>query len=266
MTFNNGVLHIVDTFLIPPLDLTVSSPSFNLTSAPAAFIAAPSILTDYVNVAEDLTIFAPNNNALQSIASSFASMTVQDFTALVEYHIVPSNTTVYYSANLPNGAVAQNGSVYNTTTLTTLQGGNLTVTFVANSLFVNQARVIQQDLLLSNGVLHIIDSVLDPNATGVAANPQNPGPVQVIPGSSIPGNQLPFTTDLPTSTSILFSLVTPTPTMADNGSAETGAGSAATSTEAGPLSTSKGWGEKVEVGTGGTGIVLGALIWVLGFI
>ncbi|MCJ1436384.1 hypothetical protein MMC27_005763 [Xylographa pallens] len=266
MTFNNGVLHIVDTFLIPPLDLTASSPSFNLTSAPAAFIAAPSILTDYVNVAEDLTIFAPNNDALQSIASSFASMTVQDFTALVEYHIVPSNTTVYYSANLPNGAVAQNGSVFNTTTLTTLQGGNLTITFVANSLFVNQARVIQQDLLLSNGVLHIIDSVLDPNATGVAANPQDPGPVQVVPGSSIPGNKLPFTTDLPTSTSILFSLVTPTPTMTANGSSETGDGSAATSTVAGPLSTSKGWGERVEVGTGGTGIVLGALIWVLGFI
>ncbi|MCJ1319975.1 hypothetical protein MMC15_005311 [Xylographa vitiligo] len=266
LTFNGGVLHIVDTFLIPPLDLTASSPSFNLTSAPAAFIAAPSILNEYVNVAEDLTIFAPNNNALQSIASSFASMTVQDFTALVEYHIVPSNTTVYYSANLPNGAVAQNGSVYNTTTLTSLQGGNLTITFVANSLFVNQARVIQQDLLLSNGVLHIIDSVLDPNATGVAANPEDPSPIQVVPGSSIPGNMLPFTTDLPTSTSILFSLVTETPTMTANGSAETGDGSAATSTTAGPLSTSKGWSERVEVGTGATGVVLGALIWVLGFV
>ncbi|MCJ1398299.1 hypothetical protein MMC11_001496 [Xylographa trunciseda] len=266
VTFNNGVLHIIDTFLIPPPDLTTSSPSFNLTSAPAAFIAAPSILNDYVNVAEDLTIFAPNNAALQSIASSFSSMTVQDFTALVEYHIVPSNTTVYYSANLPNGAVSQNGSIYNTTTLTTLQGGNLTITFIANSLFVNQARIIQEDLLLSNGVLHIIDSVLDPNVTGVAANPENPAPVQVVPGSSLPGNMLPFTTDLPTSTSILFSLVTPTPTMTANGSEATGGGSAATSTGSGPLSTSKGWGERVEVGTGGTGIVLGALIWVLGFI
>ena len=266
MPFNNGVLHIVDTFLIPPLDLTSSSPSFNLTSAPAAFIAAPSVLANYVDIAEDLTIFAPNNDALQSIASAFPSMTVQDFTALVEYHIVASNTTVFYSANLPNGNVAQNGSIYNTTTLTTLQGGNLTVTFVANSLFVNQARIIQKDLLLSNGVLHIIDSVLDPNATGVAANPEDPAPVQVVAGSSVPGNMLPFTTDLPTSTSILFSLVTPTPTMTANGSAETGDGSAATSTAAGPLSTSKGWGERIEVGTGGTGIVLGTLIWVLGFI
>lgn len=161
--------------------------------------------------------------------------------------------------------MAQNGSVYNTTVLKSLQGHNLTITFTDNSLFVNQARIIQQDLLLSNGVLHIVDSVLSPNATDVAANPADPAPVQVIPGSSISGNQLPFTTDLPTSTSILFSLVTATPTSSGiNGSAETGAGSATSSTgSSGPMSTSKGWGDRVEVGTGGTGLVLGAMIWIL---
>ena len=64
---------------------------------------------------------------------------------------------------------------------------------------MNQARIIQGDLLLANGVMHIIDSVLNYNASGVQPNPQLPTAAAIIPGSALPDNQVPFTTDLPTS-------------------------------------------------------------------
>ena len=104
--------------------------------------------------------------------------------------------------------------------------------------------------------------MLDPNATNSVPAPQPTAttPVQVLPGTAL-GNTLPFTTAIPSSTSVLFSLVTATPSE----SVVTG-GSAASSTGSGALHSSKGAGERVEVGRGGTGMVLGILVWVLGFL
>ena len=45
--------------------------------------------------------------------------------------------------------------------LTTVQGGNLTIT-TAGGVKVNGANVIQTDIECSNGVIHVIDAVLIP--------------------------------------------------------------------------------------------------------
>ncbi len=73
-------------------------------------------------------------------------MSGHELAKVLDYHIVNGSNFVGYSSNLPNGTV-----------LKSLQGGNLTVTFASNSIFVNSAKVIQQDLLISNGVLHVLD-------------------------------------------------------------------------------------------------------------
>ena len=255
-------MHIIDTVLIPPQDFTTSAPAFNLSSTPGAFFAGPPILEQYTDIATSLTIFAPNNDAFQKIASSLSSLQIQDLTALLEYHIIPSNSTPYYSSNLPNGLPSPNdpNAVNNHTELTTLQGEKVSITFAYNSLFINQARVVQSDLLLSNGVLHIIDSVLSPNVSNAQADPLAKGPIQVVSGSATGG--LPYTEALPTSTSVLFNYVTPTPT--DSGSIQTGGRS--TTTSGRPQSSSQGLGDRVQVRTAEMGWLLGAVVWVLGFL
>jgi hypothetical protein len=64
---------------------------------------------------------------------------------VLTYHVV--NGTVGYSSSLENG-----------TTLQTLNGGDLTITVGEDgSVWVNSARVVVPNVLVANGVVHVID-------------------------------------------------------------------------------------------------------------
>lgn len=213
-------------------------------------------MTDFLEESPNLTFFVPNNNAFQNLGTTLSTMSPGDLKTLLSYHIVNSSAFpgVAYSAKLLNGTV-----------LPSLQGGNLTITFASNSLFVNQARVIQQDLLLANGVMHIIDSVLNYNASGVQPNPQLATAAAIIPGSALPDNQVPFTSDLPTSVTSFAGAAVST----DPGSAATSSDSSAAATttydgHASSTPTKKGAGTTLEArGLWMIG-VLGSLVVVFG--
>ncbi|KAL8927421.1 MAG: hypothetical protein Q9172_001352 [Xanthocarpia lactea] len=185
LAFKGGIVHVIDNFLVPPQNFIQTVPQFNLTAAGGA--VENTSLADYVNTNQDLTIFVPRNAAFQALGETLQSMPSSQLQRLLNYHIVNS-TTVGYSSNLPNGTI-----------LRTRSGQNLTITFASNSLFVNQARVIQQDLLLSNGVMHVLDNFLDPDAPSVTANPEIPTAAPLIRGTSLSENLVPFTSFLPTS-------------------------------------------------------------------
>jgi len=72
---------------------------------------------------------------------------VTDLTDVLTYHVVAGK---YMAAD-----------VVTLTYLTTLQGGNLTIT-VLNGVKINSANIILTDIECSNGVIHIIDAVLIP--------------------------------------------------------------------------------------------------------
>ncbi|KAL8870881.1 MAG: hypothetical protein Q9174_003175 [Haloplaca sp. 1 TL-2023] len=185
LRFIGGIVHVIDTFLIPPQNFIQTVPQFNLTAAGGAIEKAS--LSSYVNTRPDVTLFVPANTAFQAIGETLELMPSEQLQRILNYHVV-NGSTVGYSANLPNG-----------TTLRTRTGQNLTITFASNSLFVNQARVIQQDLLLTNGVMHVIDNFLDPDAPSVTANPEIGTAAPLIQGISLSENVVPFTSFLPTS-------------------------------------------------------------------
>lgn len=133
---------MIDTFLIPPQSFINSAVQFNATAAGGAMTKAQ--LNDELDNTRDVTVFAPSNAAFQKIGSSLANMTVEELGQVMRYHIV--NGTVWHSSSLTNN-----------TQLQTAQGNKLTVRTAGNSVYVNSAQVIQQDLLLSNGILHVID-------------------------------------------------------------------------------------------------------------
>lgn len=91
-----------------------------------------------------MTILAPTNGAFAAIANLVGTLSTQQLTAILTYHVV--NGTVGYSTALSNGA-----------TLTTLQGGMLRVTVNGANIFINSAKVVTPDVLVSNGVVHVID-------------------------------------------------------------------------------------------------------------
>ena len=70
-------------------------------------------------------------------------------TAILTYHVVPGKL-------LAADVVKQNS-------LKTVQGGSLRVSVKAGSnVLVDNARLVKTDILCSNGVIHVIDSVVLP--------------------------------------------------------------------------------------------------------
>ena len=107
---------------------------------------------DFVNYASftpDMTFFVPNSaDALTAFNNMPGNISAADLTALFDYHIVPNN--VFYSSDFVNGTV-----------LTTTQGSNVTITTVGNDTYVNDAKIVERDYMVVNGVIHTIDSILD---------------------------------------------------------------------------------------------------------
>ncbi|KAL8738549.1 MAG: hypothetical protein Q9181_000656 [Wetmoreana brouardii] len=259
LRFTGGIVHVIDTFLIPPQNFIQTVPQFNLTAAGGAVENAS--LADYLNTHPDLTVFVPQNAAFQALGSTLESLPSQQLQRILNYHVVNSST-VGYSSNLLNGTI-----------LRTRSGQNLTMTFTSNSLFVNQARVIQQDLLLSNGVMHVIDNFLDPDAPSATANPQLPTAPPLIQGTSLSENVVPFTSFLPTSvTSFNTASATPTGTfgVSDIGKGTSGFGTASASATSMHTSTKKkSAAEKVEsprTALTVAGGLLSALCWTIGLL
>ncbi|KAL8695024.1 MAG: hypothetical protein Q9218_000392 [Villophora microphyllina] len=261
LAFTGGIVHIIDTFLIPPPNFIQTVPQFNLTAAGGAIEKAS--LADYVNTHLDITLFVPNNAAFQALGSTLQSMPSQQLQRILDYHIVNSST-VGYSSNLPNGTV-----------LRTRAGQNLTITFASNSLFVNQARVIQQDLLIANGVMHVIDNFLSPDAPSATANPELPTAPPLIQGTSLTDNVVPFTSFLPTSvTSFDTNSATPTSSfgVSDIGKGTTAFATGTTGASASSTHTSskkKSKGERVQIPRlklMWAGSLLITLCWLLGLL
>jgi uncharacterized surface protein with fasciclin (FAS1) repeats len=98
------------------------------------------------------TLFAPNDAAFAKLPEGELGALMANKTMLSEvltYHVVPGKVM---SANLSNGMI-----------LPTVQGENLTVTIIDDSpVMINDANVVQPDVVVKNGVIHFIDTVLIP--------------------------------------------------------------------------------------------------------
>ncbi|KAJ8114192.1 hypothetical protein OPT61_g3872 [Boeremia exigua] len=224
VNFTGGVIHVIDRFLVLPETVSDTLTSANLTGLRGALNATD--LLEAVDTIPDVTIFAPTTQAFSDIGSVLANASTEDIANILTYHVV--NGTVGYSSGIENGTV-----------LTTLNGQNLTITIgEGGRIFVNSARVTIADVLIANGVVHVIDEVLNPgNAT--IANPDDEEGEGAFPGAT-PVSELPFTSGQPT------------PTTSISGEATSAAAPGASS------STSAGAAAPMKTGAVGMGALLGA--------
>lgn len=146
-----GIVHIIDT----PLKLPVAAVNAISDARLSFFI---SILTrggylsratnQYVHDildSTDVTYFIPNTaSALENFTAKATVWQEDDFKRGFQYHVIPKS--VGYSDNLKNG-----------TSFTTVEGSNFTITKLGKDIYVNAAKVIATDILVSNGVIHVID-------------------------------------------------------------------------------------------------------------
>jgi uncharacterized surface protein with fasciclin (FAS1) repeats len=149
--FDGGIVYPINNILNIPGSLTKEvSGDLNGTS----FIEALNRtgLREEVELLKDTTFFVPKNAAFETVEQSLSKLTTEELTQVLKYHIVPG--TIAYYNTLENG-----------TSLTTLHGQDLTV-FVneEEEMFINGAGVSSVDISVANGVVVIIDNVLNPKA------------------------------------------------------------------------------------------------------
>lgn len=144
--------------------VTNAAKASNLTTLVSAVTAAG--LVDTLSGPGPFTVFAPDNAAFEKIpaATRTALMTPAmkgDLTKILTYHVVAGRLT---AADIASQAQANGG----TATLTTVQGETLRVSAGPNNTWVitdakgGTSTITQADVAQSNGMVHVIDTVLMP--------------------------------------------------------------------------------------------------------
>lgn len=133
--FTGGTLHIVDSFLTLPQNISTDVVALNYTDSAGAIEKAN--LAASGSKLSNVTAFIPNNAAWQSIANIASNLSVQQLQQTLGYHLVPD--VVLYSTDLGNMS------------LPTLAQKNVTITNDNGTIFVNAAKVVTPNILAFEG-------------------------------------------------------------------------------------------------------------------
>ena len=107
-------------------------------------------LVDTLNNAENITIFAPTNDAFAKIPPATLNEVLADkktLTDILKYHVVDQRST---AADLESGSLA------------TLQGGTITTAKAGDTYTANDATVLCGNVQTRNATVYLIDTVLMP--------------------------------------------------------------------------------------------------------
>ena len=155
ITCANGVIHVIDTVMMPATDgiPAVADKAGKFKTLLAAVKAAG--LVETLSGPGPLTVFAPTDEAFAKIpAATLADLLKPEnkakLASILTYHVVSGR--VYSEA-----AVAAKSAK-------TVHGASIAIKASDAGAFVNDAKIIATDVDASNGVIHIIDSVIMPPA------------------------------------------------------------------------------------------------------
>jgi len=128
------------------VDIAVANGSF--TTLVAAVEAAG--LVDTLKGEGPFTVFAPTDEAFAALPEGTVEALLNDIpalTAILTYHVVPG---AVMSGDLSDGMMAE-----------TVNGQSVTIT-LGDAVMVDGATVVMADIEASNGVIHVIDTVIMP--------------------------------------------------------------------------------------------------------
>jgi uncharacterized surface protein with fasciclin (FAS1) repeats len=123
-------------------------------------------LVDTLNSAGPFTVFAPTNDAFAKLPAGTVDNLVKPenkdtLTRILTYHVVPGRIS---AKDIAAGIKAGGGKYV----MTTVEGGKLTATMSGKKVMLtdekgDMAAVTTANVFQSNGVIHVLDTVLMPN-------------------------------------------------------------------------------------------------------
>ncbi|MXY04175.1 MAG: fasciclin domain-containing protein [Acidimicrobiales bacterium] len=174
---SNGIIHVIDTVLVPPAVLETLSSSAHeeamaddeMTAGTIVEVAVssgafPTLvaavqaagLVETLSGEGPFTVLAPTEEAFAAALAAL-DMSPADLladtellTAVLTYHVLPLEAPAATVVSLDGQSVA------------TVNGAVIAITVDGDTVMVNNATVVAADIPASNGIIHVIDTVLLP--------------------------------------------------------------------------------------------------------
>jgi transforming growth factor-beta-induced protein len=158
----NGVVHLIDNVIMPPA--MIVEPTMNIVEVALAdpdnfstlvvALTAADLVTTLSNEEATFTVFAPTNAAFAKIDADALTALLADTEALTKVlltHVVAESSISSFDAYAANGG-----------SLTTASGTMIDVSIDAETgqLIVGGAKVVISDVYTTNGIIHVIDTVI----------------------------------------------------------------------------------------------------------
>ena len=149
--FVNAAHHEEGEAAAAPNIVEVAASNDDFTTLVAAVQAAD--LADTLSGAGPFTVFAPTNEAFAKLPDGTVEMLLlpenkDKLVAILTYHVVAGDVTA--------------AEVVELTEVTTVQGGTAAIVVADTGVTIDGANVILTDINASNGVIHVIDTVMMP--------------------------------------------------------------------------------------------------------
>ncbi len=163
---DNGIIHVIDAVLTPKT-VPETAPTNNIIetaqqagnfSTLLAALNAASLTSALADESSEFTVFAPTDAAFEAIGSNFLNTLLANPTVLADIlkqHVLVGSVDSVTAMSL-NGQSAE-----------TLLGNTLPVAINAetNMLSFGGANIVVKDIMTTNGVIHVIDSVIISDVT-----------------------------------------------------------------------------------------------------
>ncbi|MFZ4750890.1 MAG: fasciclin domain-containing protein [Phycisphaerales bacterium] len=158
---SNGVIHVIDNVILPVdgtiVDVAAKNGSFN--TLVAAVKAAG--LVETLSGKGPFTVLAPTDAAFAKLPAGTLEMLLKpenkkQLVDILSYHVVP-------------GVAAYSDAVVKMTEVPTVLGSPIAVKVVGGKVMLNGATVVTADVEATNGVIHVVDTVILPASAGAKA-------------------------------------------------------------------------------------------------
>jgi transforming growth factor-beta-induced protein len=150
---SNGVIHVIDSVIMPGTNKTIvgiAAGNEDFSTLVAAVTAAG--LVETLSGDGPFTVFAPTNAAFAKLPKGTVETLLkpenkEKLAAILAYHVVAAKVM---AADVKPGKVK------------TVNGKKITIKVAGGKVMVDGAQVVKTDIVGTNGVIHVLDSVILP--------------------------------------------------------------------------------------------------------
>lgn len=157
---SNGIIHVVEKVMLPPSGNIVAYVQGDSTLSTLLTAVTTADLATLLSGTGPFTLFAPTNDAFAKLDQDELAKILADkdrLVSLLKSHVVAAGT--YYSAGLTDGMKVDTAET----------GETITIKIANGVVSANEAKVTKADEAVTNGVIHIIDTVIMPPKISGAA-------------------------------------------------------------------------------------------------